>query len=902
MFLLHFLLMATLYFLKPARDSLFLSEIGPRQLPFVYLLLAAISIPVSIFMSRYLRKYTSRYVLQWSLLFFMVSLLALRWAFTFEMQWVYLVFYLWVGIFGILVISQFWLYANALFNAAQSKRLFSFLNLGAILGAIAGSQTSTILVAWLNLSTQNLLYVSMGIMGASAGLLFWVNGTSESETETNENKTTTENEDTSSLTYSTSDIFKTVMSSRYQLLIAGIIGFAMLVSTLVDYQFKTVATQFYPGTTALTSFLGSFYAGVSFASLLIQVLLSAPIIKRLGLGGAVLTRPVSILLGSVLFLFEPVLAVAVYMQGFDRATRYSIDKTGRELLFLPLQQSVKRKTKIFMDIFVNRFFRGIAGLMLLAFIFWADFSVEKISYVVVAVLAVWICLGFWARHEYVEKFRDSLRKRYIDVDQITLNLNQPVVYRAVRDMLQSDNSSRIIYALTMLEDSNVEKIVPELQNLLHNAHSEIRLRALTLLQGVYSVHLTDDVEELVNDSNPEVRLEAVNYLCRHSDDKPEEILRSYLDHEDENLRYAALVSLHKHDGPGVSEVDEALLEDILQRDDEDSVVLQAQVAQLLGYMPDHPEGREYLSTLLAQEERVVVEKTLESIRRLQDQTFIEELLNKLKSHQFVGEVQKTLASFGEDCLDTYQKTFFDESRELVIREQIPDVFTYLPRQSSVGYLMQMLGEENPRLRYKVVKALNKLKRKRRSLQFDEDKIREAIKYESHIYFKLFSAKMVQHTDIPNNILIIAIKEKMDQAKERLFRLVGLLHDQQDIYGSYLALRSSSDDARAASVEFMENVLTVEEQEYILPIIDTPDDEEKLEEGRALFDGLVNNYEEGMIALLEGNDVWLRACAIFSVSSRCPESLREHVQRAASEENPPIIQETAEYVLKRNKNS
>jgi len=64
------MLMATLYFLKPARDSLFLSEIGPRQLPFVYLMLAAVAVPVSIFMSKYLREYTSKKVLQGSLLVF----------------------------------------------------------------------------------------------------------------------------------------------------------------------------------------------------------------------------------------------------------------------------------------------------------------------------------------------------------------------------------------------------------------------------------------------------------------------------------------------------------------------------------------------------------------------------------------------------------------------------------------------------------------------------------------------------------------------------------------------------------------------------------------------------------------------------------------------------------------
>ncbi len=846
MFLLHFMLMATLYFLKPARDSLFLSEIGPRQLPFIYLLLAAVAVPVSIFMSKYLRQHTSRKVLRGSLVFFIVSLLVLRWVFTFNMEWVFVVFYVWVGIFGILIISQFWLFANAMFNAPQSKRLFSFLNLGAILGAIAGSQASTVLVAWLNLSTENLLFVSMGLLGACLAITYLLKEGKNAE----ESESKGGSDDT--FAYSMRDVFKTVMKSRYQLLIAGIIGFAMLVSTLVDYQFKTVATRAYPNTAALTSFMGSFYGGLSFISLLIQIFLSTQIIKRLGLGGVILARPGSIMVGALLFLFEPVLAVAIYMQGFDRATRYSIDQTGRELLFLPLPQSVKRKTKIFMDIFVDRFFRGIAGLLLLAFIYWRDFSVEQISYVVLAAVGVWVMLGVWARREYVKKFRDSLRKRYIDVDQITLNLNEPVVYRAVTEMLQSGNSSRIIYALIMLEDSDVSKVTDELQNLLDSSHSEIRGRALALLQQVDSVDISDKAKQLLDDPDPEVRLEAVNYLCEHGDEKPEDVMRSYLNHEDENIRYAALVCVYKHDGRGSSEeIDEELLEEVLQRDDNDSIVLQAQIAQVLGYVPDHPMGNEYLSTLLAQNERVVVHKTLESIRRLKDKSFIDELLNKLKEHQFVVEVQKTLASFGEECLETYEEAFFDESKELDIREQIPEIFTHVAGKKSVSHLLSMLNEKNPQLRYKVIKALNKLKRNNRRLYFDEDKIQRAVRHESHVYFELLSTKMVQRTDIPNNILIIALKEKMDQTKERLFRLVGLVHDQQDIYGSYLALKSSSEDARAASVEFIDNVLTVEEKEYILPIIDTPDDEEKLEKGAQSLRRTCNRLRRGHVNSARG---------------------------------------------------
>src|SRR5690625_3883810 len=115
MFLLHFLLMTALYLLKPARDSLFLSGIGARQLPFVYLLLAAVSMPVSIFISKITQKYKPKRVLQYTLLFFIGNLGLLRLLFNVDAAWVYYVFYVLVGIFSIVLCAQFVLLASSLF-------------------------------------------------------------------------------------------------------------------------------------------------------------------------------------------------------------------------------------------------------------------------------------------------------------------------------------------------------------------------------------------------------------------------------------------------------------------------------------------------------------------------------------------------------------------------------------------------------------------------------------------------------------------------------------------------------------------------------------------------------------------------------------------------------------------
>ena len=53
-----------------------------------------------------------------------------------------LVFFLWIGVFSLMVIAQFWAYANDLYTPAAGKRLFAVIAFGASAGAVAGAWLS----------------------------------------------------------------------------------------------------------------------------------------------------------------------------------------------------------------------------------------------------------------------------------------------------------------------------------------------------------------------------------------------------------------------------------------------------------------------------------------------------------------------------------------------------------------------------------------------------------------------------------------------------------------------------------------------------------------------------------------------------------------------------------------
>src|SRR5439155_16943531 len=48
-------------------------------------------------------------------------------------------FFIWVGIFNLVVIARLWAFANDVYTVEQGKRLFAIVGIGASLGAIAGS-------------------------------------------------------------------------------------------------------------------------------------------------------------------------------------------------------------------------------------------------------------------------------------------------------------------------------------------------------------------------------------------------------------------------------------------------------------------------------------------------------------------------------------------------------------------------------------------------------------------------------------------------------------------------------------------------------------------------------------------------------------------------------------------
>jgi AAA family ATP:ADP antiporter len=124
--------------IKPVRDAQYLLELGSINLPFAYLSTAVIMGFFIHFYSKLQVKIKRRVLIISSLIFFAVTCSVSRQFFMEELDWMPLAFWIWANIFIVVLVAQFWILVNDVFNPREVKRLIGFFGSGGLLGGILG--------------------------------------------------------------------------------------------------------------------------------------------------------------------------------------------------------------------------------------------------------------------------------------------------------------------------------------------------------------------------------------------------------------------------------------------------------------------------------------------------------------------------------------------------------------------------------------------------------------------------------------------------------------------------------------------------------------------------------------------------------------------------------------------
>lgn len=166
---------------------------------------------------------------------------------------------------------------------------------------------------------------------------------------------------------------------------------SVVVSTLIDFEFKSAAKQAYSSTSELAAFFSAYYGWLSIATLIAQTILTSRILATFGLFPSLYLTPAVLLSGSLSILVSPTLLGAALTRISDAALRNSVHRASMEILYAPLTTQPKKIVKTFFDVVLERIGDAVAGLIILLFGFLvSERSLSMIHVVCVALILLWI--------------------------------------------------------------------------------------------------------------------------------------------------------------------------------------------------------------------------------------------------------------------------------------------------------------------------------------------------------------------------------------------------------------------------------------------------------------------------------------------------------------------------------
>jgi ATP/ADP translocase len=895
MFLYIFVLILSYVTVKAVRDSLFLIKFGPEQLPYVYMLVAAIVGIVAWGHAKLSARVGVPVLLHGTLFLVVSNLLIFWWLFQSAWPWLFFVFYIWAGVIGLLTMAQCWLLANSIFDTREAKRLFGLVGAGGILGGLAGGILTSRTAEWIG--TEGLLIVAAGGYLLCSGLASLVARRAEP---------TDGRADASAvpghagpLSRPPAAILATIRSTPQLLLIAALIGIAEIVVILVDYQFKVIAKESFPSKDALTGFMGMFSASVSATAFVSQIFFTGRILSTLGIGVALLCLPVGLLAGSLAIAMAPGLKSVIIAKLSEGTLRYSINKSGLELLYLPLPSAVKSTTKPLVDPMAERVAGGIGGLLLLIATGVLSLSLAQISFLTVGLLGVWIPLAVAGRKQYVRSLRLALEQRRLDLTSPILNLSDPSTVALLTQTLRDSNDAVTLYVLKFLEQADIGPYVPALQALLAHRSPTVRAAALRILADTNDPLLVPVLREMLNDSEVEIRTDVMRFVHLHGGGSDAE-LDKWMEADDPRIATAAMVVALNSPDPNLRSKGERLFGSMIEDHGPRGKERRREAVKALRWTRPDAAGSESLMGLMRDDDIEVVNAAANAAGRLARREFVPYLTRLLPRRDTRAEAKAALIRCGSRILGTLADLLADPNEPHAARRRLPRVIADIGGEIAILILMRNLQHDDNLLRYEVVKALNKIRARNPTASFDPTVIDAQLMTETRRHYEVLL--LLAHPSMTGDGQGVALLQKSLQERqafhlEMLFRLLGLRFPIRDIHDAYAGLMVNDTRLRAVAAEFMDNLLPSHLKQYLIPIIDRWPRDQIVETGRRLFALEWSSREEVLSYLMRRSDPWLKACAIYSAGEWGCSPLIPDVREAARDADP-FVKETALLALDR----
>ncbi len=878
MFSYSFLAMSAYNIIQPVQRSLFIEKLGANKVPYVQLVAG---IAIGLIMSGY-AWLMSRLPRRWALPIMQVGIAVVLLVFWTlfrtqpDQKLAAVGLYLLGFILAILLISQFWTLANVIYDPRQAKRLFGFIGGGATLGGTLGAA-----VAWFaaQIGTVNLLLVSSALMLACAAVVVVIVRREHVGEETDLGAAPKEG-------VGARRALELLRGSKHLRLIALVISFGAIGSVILDNQLNLAAEAFKgrAGADAMTAFFGQIRACMSMIALLIQLGLTSRIQRYLGIGFALLMLPVGLGATALIILFNGVLWAPSLARVLDQSLRYTVDKTTREILYMPLPDEIKYDAKPFVDVTCDRFAKAMMAVLLLILISpWGlNLGWQKLSFVSLTMTVIWFFVAQRARRGYQAAFRQSLQDRAVRPAEVRLAVADLSTIETLIQELASADGSRVLYAIEMLESLDKRNLITPL--LLYHESPAVRARALGLIAATLpgeAARWLPAIQRMMGDENPQVRAAAVGALAEMGGKSVNALVRPYLHDSNPRIAMTAAMVLACSSLEDDVAAAEAALRNLLSDTRDSAAHTRREFATAVRHVAT-PRFRRLLIPLLNDANIEVAEEAMRTVRHLgiADFIFVPTLISLLHSPRLKSNCRDVLVAYGEPVLSILEHFLREPEEDIRVRRQIPGIIARIGGQRAMDVLTGALGDADGVLRFRALVAIEMLHRADAQIAVDRETIETLISKEGLTISlcRALGRELSRHRQSPiDSLLARALAEKSGRAEDRIWRHLGLLYPWKDMAAAQWAIQRGDARSRSSALEYLDNTLARPIRKQVMPLFESSANGPETGGIAALPEGAAGSLENVVLRLIQDPDPVLSATAILFAGQANLAGLQERLE-------------------------
>jgi hypothetical protein len=467
-------------------------------------------------------------------------------------------------------------------------------------------------------------------------------------------------------------------------------------------------------------------------------------------------------------------------------------------LWAPVENQARARG--FVDLIVTRLAQALAGGTLLAATMQHEFRPGHLASAAATLAIIWLLVGVGIRIPYIELFRKAITRGGPEREFMLTELDLTSVETLV-EALARPQPSEVVAAMNVLAARKRERLIPALI-LLHDDDG-VLIRALELLAPTARRDWFWLGEKLLDSRSTRVQQAAVRAFALAGQ---VEVLERVTRHENASLRPFAALYLAQLAGQTMD--GDPLRWELFAKDDDEHTLKLAFIEALAA----HPTSETTRVLLAMARLPALAGAVTRALEVAGDESSIDFLIGRLKFADDRLSARRALKRLGAPALQALSLALWDENRERRVRIHVPRSISAFLSKEALQVLLRVVVEHKEGLvRYKALRGLEQIALET-SLRIDPAPIFHEVTRNALEYLRLFAADLALTSDraaaskLETQLVIELLEDKIAQSRDRLARLLQLMHRGDDIPAIFAALTSGDRRRRGRAVEFLDALI------------------------------------------------------------------------------------------------